>query len=90
MFNFRNNCCDPNSHCCLFPDCNKRVINHVIITGPTGTTGTTTATSFGSFYTIASQSVDNSSFPLTDTITSSGMTIDNTTDVVTLPNHMCV
>ena len=55
-------------------------------TGPTGPTGTATSASFGSFYTTDEQSVENSSFPLTDTIESSGMTVDTTTGIVTLPN----
>ena len=55
-------------------------------TGPTGPAGTTTAASFGSFFTTAEQSVDNSSFPLTDTITASNMTVDTSTGVVTLSN----
>ena len=55
-------------------------------TGATGPTGTTEAASFASFYTTAEQSVDNSSFPLTDSITSSGITVDTTTGIATLPN----
>ena len=55
-------------------------------TGPTGPTGTATAASFGSFYTTAEQSVDNASFPLTNTITASNITVDTTTGIVTLTN----
>ena len=54
-------------------------------TGVTGPTGTTTVTDFGSYYSTASQSVDNSSFPLTNTITSNGLTIDTVTGLVTIP-----
>lgn len=56
-------------------------------TGPTGPTGPAgTAASFGSFFTTAEQTVDNSSFPLTDTITASNITVDTTTGVATLAN----
>ncbi len=55
-------------------------------TGATGATGSTTAQSFGSFYTTASQSVDNTSFPITNTLNVSGMTINNANGIVTLPN----
>ena len=55
-------------------------------TGATGATGVATASSFGSFFTTAEQSVDNDSFLLTNTLEASGMTIDNATGVVTLPD----
>lgn len=59
-------------------------------TGPTGATGPTgpsvTAESFGSFYTTEEQSVDNSSFPLTNISAVTGMTIDTATGIVTLEN----
>ena len=55
-------------------------------TGPTGATGEAAAASFGSFFTTAEQSVDNSSFPLTDTQQALNMTVDTTTGVVTLEN----
>lgn len=55
-------------------------------TGTTGATGATEAASFGSFFTTEEQSVDNSSFPLTNTLEVSGMSIDNTNGIVTLPN----
>ena len=55
-------------------------------TGVTGATGTTEAESFASFFTTEEQSVDNSSYPLTNTILTSGITIDATTGIVTLPN----
>lgn len=59
-------------------------------TGPTGATGPTgpagTVASFGSFYTTTEQTVDNSSFPLTNTIAVNNMTLDTTTGVVTLTN----
>lgn len=55
-------------------------------TGPTGPAGTTTAASFGSFFTDSTQTVTNDSFPLTDTITASNVTVDSTTGVVTLIN----
>lgn len=54
--------------------------------GPSGATGTATASSFGSFFTTEEQTVDNSSFPLEETIEVSGMTIDSATGVITLPN----
>ena len=54
--------------------------------GPQGPAGTTTAASFGSFYTDATQTVTNDSFPLTTTLSSSNMTLDTTTGVVTLNN----
>ena len=58
-------------------------------TGPTGATGpagTTGIASFGSFFSTEEQSLDNTSFPLTDTQEVLNMTIDNTTGIVTLPN----
>ncbi len=55
-------------------------------TGATGATGIAIASSYGSFYTTASQSVNNTSFPLTNTLNISGMTINNATGVVTLPD----
>ncbi|MGN0960955.1 MAG: hypothetical protein ACI4PF_02005 [Christensenellales bacterium] len=55
-------------------------------TGATGPTGTDTIASFGSFFTTDEQSVDDDSFPLTDTQAVQGLTIDHTTGVVTLPN----
>lgn len=56
------------------------------VTGPTGATGSIEVASFGSFFTTEEQSVDNSSFPLTNTLEVNGMTIDNSTGIVTLPN----
>lgn len=55
-------------------------------TGATGATGSTAVSSFASFFTTEEQSVDNSSFPLTSTIEASGITIDTTTGIATLPN----
>ena len=52
--------------------------------GPAGPAGTTA--SFGSFYTATEQSVDNSSFPLTNTSAVSNMSIDTATGIVTLEN----
>lgn len=54
-------------------------------TGATGATGSAAVANFGSFFTTDEQSVDNSSFPLTDTLEASGITIDNATGVATLP-----
>ncbi len=54
-------------------------------TGATGATGTTASTNFGSFYTTEEQSVDNSSFPFTNQIVASGMTMNNVTGVLTIP-----
>lgn len=51
-------------------------------TGPTGPAGT--IASFGSFYSTEEQTVDNSSFPLTNISTVTGMTIDTATGIVTL------
>lgn len=59
------------------------------ITGPTGATGATgvaTAASYGSFYSTASQSVDDSTFPLEGTIVVNNMTLAPATGIVTLPN----
>lgn len=56
-------------------------------TGPTGPTGPAgTAASFGSFYTDTTQTVTNDSFPLTTTLSSSNVTLDTTTGIVTLAN----
>lgn len=56
-------------------------------TGPQGPAGPAgTIASYGSFYTTTEQTVDNTSFPLTDTITASNITLDTTTGVVTLEN----
>ena len=55
-------------------------------TGPTGPAGTTTAASFGSFFTDATQTVTDASFPLTTTLTANSLTVDPTTGVVTLNN----
>ncbi len=55
-------------------------------TGPTGPAGTATAASFGSFYTDTTQTVTNDSFPLTTTLSSSNVTVDTTTGIVTLAN----
>ena len=52
--------------------------------GPAGPPGTTA--SFGSFYTDTTQTVTNDSFPLTTTLSSSNMTLDPTTGVITLTN----
>ena len=54
--------------------------------GPTGATGVATVSDFGSYFTTASQSVDNTTFPLTNTLQASTLTIDNATGVVTIPN----
>ena len=54
--------------------------------GPQGPAGTTAVASFGSFYTDTTQTVANDSFPLTTTISSSNVTLDTTTGVVTLTN----
>lgn len=59
------------------------------ITGPTGATGATGATggvisNFGSFNSTAEQTVNNTTFPLPNTIVESGMTIVPATGVVTL------
>ena len=55
-------------------------------TGPTGATGTLEASSFGSFFTDDEQTVNNDSFPLSNTLTVSNMSIDTATGIVTLPN----
>lgn len=55
-------------------------------TGPTGATGGFVATSFGSFFTDSEQSVNNTTFPLLTTQTANGLTINNATGVITLPN----
>ena len=55
-------------------------------TGATGATGTATLASFGSFYATAEQSVNNSTFPLPNTLHALNMTIVPSTGVVTLPN----
>lgn len=55
-------------------------------TGPQGENGTAVASSYGSFFTTASQSVNNEPFILQNTLTSSGITLDTSTGVVTLPN----
>ena len=55
-------------------------------TGPQGPEGTTVAASYGSFYTTEEQSVDNDSFPLTNTQEVSNMSIDTATGIVTLDN----
>lgn len=55
-------------------------------TGPTGADGITNAASFGSFYTEEEQTVNNSTLPLTDAITSRAITIDTSTGIVTLEN----
>ena len=55
-------------------------------TGATGATGVATVSDFGSYFTTASQSVDNTTFPLTNTLQASTLTIDNATGVVTIPN----
>ncbi len=54
--------------------------------GPVGPAGTATVASYGSFYTDTTQTVTNDSFPLTTTLSSSNMTVDTTTGVVTLTN----
>ena len=54
-------------------------------TGPTGPTGTVEPLDYGSFYTTTDQSVSNDSLPIDSTISSSGITIDGTTGVATLP-----
>ncbi len=55
-------------------------------TGATGATGTSTVTDFGSYFTTVSQSVNNTTFPLTNTLEASTLTINNATGVVTIPN----
>lgn len=55
--------------------------------GPQGEPGPAgTVESYGSFFTETTQTVTDSSFPLTSTITSNNMTIDTTTGIVTLVN----
>lgn len=55
--------------------------------GPQGEPGPAgTVESYGSFFTETTQTVTDSSFPLTSTITSNNMTIDTTTGIVTLAN----
>jgi len=56
------------------------------IQGATGATGGFVATSFGSFFTDSEQSVNNTTFPLLTTQTANGITINNATGVITLPN----
>ena len=53
-------------------------------TGPQGPAGT--IASYGSFYTTEEQTVDNSSFPLTNISEVSNITIDTATGIVTLEN----
>ena len=53
--------------------------------GPTGATGIASVSDFGSYYTTAEQTVDNSSFPLTNTLEANNLIINNATGVVTLP-----
>ena len=55
-------------------------------TGPTGPTGTAEVASFGSFYSTTEQTANNSTFVLPLTLSSSGVTLDTSTGVVTLPN----
>lgn len=55
------------------------------VTGATGATGATATNIYGSFYSTASQTVNNSSFPLLFNQQVNGMTINNATGVVTLP-----
>ena len=56
-------------------------------TGPQGPAGPAgTIASYGSFYTDTTQTVTNDSFTLTTTLSSSNMTVDTTTGVVTLNN----
>lgn len=56
-------------------------------TGPQGPAGPAgTIASYGSFYTDSTQVVTNDSFPLTTTLSSSNMTLDTTTGIVTLSN----
>ena len=54
--------------------------------GPQGPAGTTEAASFGSFYTTVEQEVENSSFPLEETIVVKDLILNTLTGVVTLPN----
>lgn len=56
--------------------------------GPQGPTGPgAESESYGSFYTTGDLTLDaTASFPLTNTITSQGITVDPTTGVMTLPN----
>ena len=52
--------------------------------GPQGPAGT--IASYGSFYTTTAQTITNDSYPLENTTTSSNMTVDPTTGIVTLTN----
>ena len=54
--------------------------------GPQGPAGTTSVASFGSFTTDTTQTLSNESFPIDSTIASSGIIIDTTTGIATLPN----
>lgn len=54
-------------------------------TGATGPTGVANIATFGSFYNMTTQTITNSSFPLANTVIASGMTINNSTGFVTLP-----
>ena len=54
--------------------------------GPQGPAGTAVLASYGSFFTDTTQTVTNSSFPLTTTSSSNNITLDTTTGIATLAN----
>lgn len=56
-------------------------------TGPQGPTGPAgNVASYASYYTLGQITVNNASFPLTNTIVAEGITVDSSTGIVTLPN----